>query len=294
MVADANSKEGIQAEPSVPGSNIQKHHVDTTINYYDDPGDGSPPIPVYVGSNKVTNERPMIPTPVTVTDVTGEEDKYSLDQHGFAFHKHVSKEKGFHDEAQIKTEHYLECEELMKQITGATRVVVFDHRVRRGPSYWHKLGEGNVKSRGPLHRAHVDQSYDGAVLRLRDTLPDEAEALLQTRRWQIINIWRPIRTIFKDPLAVADSGTVADADLVAASIFYPKTRAESWTIKANPAHRWYFKYTQEPDEILLIKCFDTDATVARRAPHAAFEDPAQAENECRESIEVRCLVFYED
>jgi hypothetical protein len=74
--------------------------------------------------------------------------------------------------------------------TGATRVIIFDHKVRRGPSHWHKLGENNAKSRGPLHRAHVDQSYDGAVLRFRELLSDEADAAMQ-RRWQIINVSAP-------------------------------------------------------------------------------------------------------
>jgi hypothetical protein len=64
---------------------------------------------------------------------------------------------------------------------------VFDHKVRRGPSYWHKLGHFNTKSRGPLHRAHVDQSYNGAVIRLRESFPDIADQLM-ARRWQIINV----------------------------------------------------------------------------------------------------------
>ena len=106
-------------------------------------------------------------------------------------------------------------------------------------------------------------------------------------------LWRPIKTIYKDPLALADASTVRDSDLVAASIIYPKRRAESWTIKPNPAHRWYFKYAQQPDEIVLIKCYDSEETVARRVPHCAVEDPQHVDEECRESVEVRCLVFYD-
>ncbi len=170
--------------------------------------------------------------------------------------------------------------------------MVFDHKVRRGPSYWHKLGEGNIKSRGPLHRAHVDQSYDGAVLRLRESLPHEAVDLLGGGRWQIINIWRPIRKVLKDPLAFADATSVSDSDLVAASIIYATKRSESWTVKPSPAHRWYFKYHQEPDQVVLIKCVDTATGVARRVPHCAVEDRDEADNEGRESVEVRCLVFY--
>jgi hypothetical protein len=106
-------------------------------------------------------------------------------------------------------------------------------------------------------------------------------------------LWRPIKTIHKDPLALADATTVADSDLVAASIIYPRHRKESWTVKAGPAHRWYYKHAQEPNEIALIKCFDSDiGAAARRVPHCAVEDPAESESDCRESVEVRCLVLY--
>lgn len=71
--------------------------------------------------------------------------------------------------------------------TGASRVVVFNHRARRGPSDWDKAGLDNRLNAGPLFKVHVDQSYDGAELQLRNILPDEAEELLK-RRYQIINV----------------------------------------------------------------------------------------------------------
>ncbi|KAK0632757.1 hypothetical protein B0T14DRAFT_533111 [Immersiella caudata] len=273
----------------------QRHDLVTAVSYFLDRGDGEPPTPIYVGSTQVTNERPMISTKVTVTDVTGK-GEFTLESHGFAFHKHVSKEKGFHDEVALRAEYYPECEELLKSFTGASQVVAFDHKVRRGPAYWHKLGENNSASRGPLRNAHVDQSYEGALIRLREVLSQkEAEEVQKGRRWQIVNVWRPIKPIRKDPLAVADATSVDDEDLVAASIIYACSgrRMESWTVKANPKHRWYFKYGMRPDEVVLIKCFDSDETaVARRVPHCAVEDPDETEAECRESVEVRCMLFY--
>ncbi|KAK0734518.1 hypothetical protein B0T26DRAFT_844858 [Lasiosphaeria miniovina] len=274
-----------------------QHDMLTTVNYYDDPGDGSPPTPVYVGSNQVTNERPMIATAVAVTDVTGSESSFTLDSHGFQFHGHTtSQSDGFHDDDALRARYYPECELLVKEITGASRVVAFDHKVRRGPSSWHKLGENNTESRGPLHRAHVDQSYDGALARMHEQFAaDEDVGGLLQRRWQIVNIWRPIKTVYKDPLAFADATSVADADLVPASIVYARTgrRRESWTVKPSAGHRWFFKYAQRPDEVVLIKCFDSDASVAaRRVPHCAVEDAEHVDGECRESVEVRCLVLF--
>lgn len=108
----------------------------------------------------------------------------------------------------------------------------------------------------------------------------------------VVQVWRPIKTVRKDPLAVADSRSVPDADLVAARIIYPREEKESWTILPGGSHRWYYLREQRPDEVLLIKCFDSDEAVARRAPHSAFVDPAHEGDEPRESIEARALVFH--
>jgi len=77
-------------------------------------------------------------------------------------------------------------------------------------------------------------------------------------------------------------------------LIYPTRRGETFTVKPNKAHRWYFKYAQRPDEVTLIKCFDTidEPTVAKRVPHSAFVDEAEEGGYSRESIEVRALVFY--
>ncbi|KAI1763289.1 hypothetical protein GGR53DRAFT_371714 [Hypoxylon sp. FL1150] len=278
-----------------------RHDVSTSINYYKDPGDGSLPMPIVIADNTVKNERPHVAKPVVVHDVTGEEERYSLDSHGFQFLRHESKLSGlqaFQNDDLVKSEYYPESVELLKNITGASRIFIFDHKTRCGPSNWHKLGRGNRSSRGPLLRAHVDQSYAGAELVLRRWFPDEADELVR-KRYQIINLWRPLKPILKDPFAVADATSISESDLVAASIVYPADRDETWTIKppgaeAEGAHRWYYKYGQRPDEVLLVKCFDSDEGVAaRRAPHTAFENVEEKDKEARESIETRALVFYD-
>lgn len=107
--------------------------------------------------------------------------------------------------------------------------------------------------------------------------------------------WRPIKTIYKDPLCVADARSVAEADLVAARTVYRDHERETWTVRPAEAHRWFFKRAQRPDEVLLIKCFDTvEAGVARRVPHTAFYDPEHADGEWRESIEIRTMLFFDE
>lgn len=96
-------------------SQAEKHHVRTSLNYYKDPGDGSLPPPSYVGKPE-TYERPVEPLEVTVHDIRGEEDKYTLDGQGFQIHKHSSVEKDFLDDEQIKAQYYPEVEQLLKDV----------------------------------------------------------------------------------------------------------------------------------------------------------------------------------
>ncbi|KAG9233307.1 hypothetical protein BJ875DRAFT_464451 [Amylocarpus encephaloides] len=269
-----------------------KHDVATKLNYWDDPGDGSGPTPIYIGKGRITNERPHLAHDFVISDVTGDEDQYTLDSHGFQYCSKESTEKEFLDDEKIEAEYYPECQQLLKDVTGATRIHIFNHKVRRGPTHWHHLGLKNLANRGPVTKTHVDQSYEGAEMRLRWELPDEADELVK-KRYQIINIWRPIQTILKDPVAVADANTVPDTDLVAALMVENDYHGETWVVRHSPTHKWYFKHQLKPEEVLLIKCFDSDPLVSRRALHSAFEDPAYRDDQSRQSIEVRCLVLYD-
>jgi len=221
--------------------------------------------------------------------------------------KHESKEKDFLDDEKIKADYYPEVEQLIPCSTGATRVFIFDHTIRRAPA---DVRTGTTQLRGPGKRVHIDQSSRASSNRVRHHLPTEAPSLLK-KRFQIINVsppsplsppaltcpsqvWRPIKTILRDPLALADAHSVPDSDLVPAALIYPDREGETYAVRPNPAHRWYFKYAQRPDEPLFIKCYDSvDDGRARRVPHSAFEDPAHEGEPPRESIEVRTLVFYD-
>jgi hypothetical protein len=94
---------------------IPKHDVKTVLNYHKDNEDGSPPRPTYVGQPE-TYERPVSTHNVTIKDIRGEEDNYTLDGNGFQIHRHVSVEKDFVDDEQIKAQYYPETEQLLKDV----------------------------------------------------------------------------------------------------------------------------------------------------------------------------------
>lgn len=182
-----------------------------------------------------------------------------------------------------------------RRSTGASKIFVFDHTIRRESLDNRATLDGSppkLQNRGPVQRVHVDQSYKAAPNRVLHHLPEEADHLLKGR-YQIINVWRPIKPIFKDPLGVVDSRSVPDSDLVPVQLIYPDRVGETYSVRPNKEHRWHFLYGQRPDEVTLIKCFDskTDGR-ARRTPHSAFVNPATEGREPRESIEVRALVFH--
>jgi hypothetical protein len=163
-------------------------------------------------------------------------------------------------------------------------------------------GESKISEalKGPVRGVHVDQSYEGAPKPLKMKHPDEAEQLLNGR-FQVINIWRPVNTIYRDPFAVLDVTTVLEEELVPLLVIQPDHTNESFVVQApmegrkDGGHKWYYMSHQTPEDVLLLKIFDskTDGR-ARRVPHSSFEDKEYVHMEPRESIEVRAFVFHED
>jgi hypothetical protein len=250
-------------------------------NYTYDPPPGVP------RSNTV-HENHVVP----IHDMRGIEAEVSLDREGFELLGHVSAVRDFYDDDEVRTVYYPEAERLIADATGASRVVVFDHTVRRRVHGAQDRVAG--VPRQPATSVHVDHTAESGPQRVRDLLGGEAEELLKGRV-QVINLWRPIRGPLRDaPLAVCDAGSVAAEDLVPSDLVYRDRVGETYAVKFNPGHRWFYVPEMRRDEALLLKCFDsaTDGR-ARFMPHTAFEDPsAPADIPPRESIELRTLVFH--
>jgi hypothetical protein len=101
-----------EPRPTVP-IDTTKHHVQTQLNYYKEAEDGSPPAPTYIDRPE-TYERPAQPLDVTVCDIKGEVNKYTLDGSGFQIYSHASAEKDFLDDNKIRANYYPETEQLLK------------------------------------------------------------------------------------------------------------------------------------------------------------------------------------
>ena len=235
----------------------------------------------------------IVPEPhsVPIHDIRPIGATVSLDREGFALVRQTSSVKDFYDENEVRSIYYPEAERLIKETTGADRVFIFDHTVRKRVQ---GAADRDGGLRQPVARVHVDHTEKSGPQRVRDLIPDEAEELLKGRV-QIINLWRPIRgPLLDSPLAVCDARTLKPDELIASDLVYPHRVGETYSVKYNPDHRWFYVPRMTADEALLLKCFDSKADGrARFAPHSAFIDPTTPPDAPpRESIELRTLVFH--
>jgi hypothetical protein len=216
--------------------------------------------------------------------------RFALDEHGFEFVRHATAVTDFFDENELKTVYYPEVERLIKQVAGAARVVVFDHTLRSGDE-----AEREARLvREPVLSVHNDYTEWSGPQRVRELLPDEADELLE-HRFAIIQVWRAInRPILANPLAIADARSLAAADLIAAERRYPHRVGETYQVRYNPAHRWFYFPEMRRDEALVFKVYESQRDGrARFTAHTSFVDPTSpADAPPRQSIETRTIAFF--
>jgi hypothetical protein len=214
----------------------------------------------------------------------------TLDAQGFALWPQRTQVRDFYDVDEVKSVYYPELEQLVKDATGATSVVVFDHTVRGDAAAY----RSDTRIQEPVSRVHNDYTEESALRRLRDVVPaGDVDRLLKHRIVEV-NVWRPIRGPLRTmPLAVLDATSTRPDDFVACDLIYRDRLGEIYYVAHRPQHKWYYYPDMERDEALLLKGFDTDASRTRFGAHAAFKDtqtPANAPP--RESIEARTFAFF--
>ncbi|HTO54954.1 MAG TPA: CmcJ/NvfI family oxidoreductase [Myxococcota bacterium] len=214
-----------------------------------------------------------------------------LDVEGFALVPQVTRVRDFYDADQIAYGYFPEIDFLLRKVTGAEAVAIFDYTLRSGSAEQREI----LGVREPVRSVHNDYTSESGKRRVTDHLSAlEAERRLRGRH-AIVNVWRPISEVVEStPLAVCDARSIRPEDWVATDLIYPERVGEVYSVRFNPAHRWYFYPRQRRNEALLIKTYDSleDGT-ARFSAHSAFDDPDTPQGAApRQSIEVRALVFF--
>ncbi len=215
---------------------------------------------------------------------------FEFEREGFRFVDHDTQVRNFFDENEIRRVYYPECEALIKRVSGAKRVVVFDHTLRTASDRQRE----SQKIRDIVSRVHNDYTEWSGPQRVRDIMGDEAEELLRGR-FAIIQVWRPINhPVESHPLAICDAQTVRPGTLVVNERRYQDRVGQTYAITYDPMQRWYWFPHMRPDEALVFKVYESlrDGH-ARWTAHTAIADPnAPPHARPRESIEIRTLAFF--
>ncbi|RSH91010.1 hypothetical protein EHS25_010186 [Saitozyma podzolica] len=194
-----------------------------------------------------------------VHDLRRHGDVRGLDKSGFDYVRNVPTGfKEWESDEEIVSSYYPETVRLIKDALGASRVFIFDHTIRRRVPDKDNV-EDRAGRRQPVFRDHQRlETSPGPVL--------------------------------DSPLGLCDIRSVEwEKDLVVGKLLYRDRTGYTYLVHYNPAHKWYYLPEMQADE-----CYDNKLPRAI-APHSGFVlDNAPVGVEPRQSIEIRCLVFYED
>ncbi len=266
--------------------------VRATLNYSVD--NGIPPDYYFYEPDEAVKLNPpgTDPHEVAIEDGWPVARSLSADREGFEIHPFIGQFDHFDDDAAVKSGFYAQVVAFVKQHTGAKRVQVFDHTIRkRLPA---DLKVQTTVQRPAVMLVHSDYTVASGPQRVHDILPDDAPALLQ-RRVAFYNVWKPLyRRVDELPLAMCDATTHDSADMLRMELKYRERTGEIYVMRHSPRHRWVYFPHMPADHALLLKTFDSETDGrARFMGHTAFEDPTTLANAPkRESIEVRTMAFF--
>jgi hypothetical protein len=182
----------------------------------------------------------------------------------------------------------------------------------------------------PAQKVHLDYTPNGARTHIRHYHPKltsaaaeiiKAEEHLLSKglalrehystspncpRWALFSIWRPLKPVKRDPLGLGDIRSFTKEDFVPVNVKWPNLgvpegttdvhEVEMYLGRGSDTHRWFWVSAQQPEEVVVIRFFDShrekDSVAAGGILHSCMEVEGTEEEEIRESIEFRCLAIW--
>ena len=236
----------------------------------------------------------VVPRAVPIEDARHRANLPSLDVEGFCLREHRSRVQDLRDAAQIERVHVDEIRLLLLEVTGADHVHVTGNGVLRFGERSRESGAHN-NSR-PARFVHVDLSDLTAGAFYERSRPDNGRRVTRSAQY---NVWRSLTAPPQDvPLAVCDARSLADEDFIAADAVFDRDGKVAFSFEAlllrhNPAQRWAFFSDMRPEEVLIFKTHETDATAAHCVPHGAFDNTGCPDHVApRISLEMRGIAYW--
>ncbi len=242
------------------------------------------------------------PYPVTIRNarLAG---PFSLDQHGFCLSQHHTEITDWERNYAPDSEYAAQVRTVVQRLTGADLIVPMGGMLRASR-------QTGATVQPPAAEAHVDFTQRSAE-RIAERLYRKAKANgVGYRRFLAFSLWRALSPPPQDmPLALCDGRSVrddegthntkVDVDEIPSgeALFAPIEGEENMTAATifhhSPLHRWWYFPDMTPDEVVLIKFYDSDHDRAWRCPHTAFADSSRTDANERRSIEFRGIAFFE-
>jgi hypothetical protein len=268
--------------------------VRATLNYTLD--DGSVPEAYFYEPppGTVINKPGNDPQEIAIFDGWSRADAFALDREGFALREFRSGFDRFDEDDKVRSDFYPLVAEFVRTTVGARHVVVFDHTFRSKINEGRQTAEHSTTQRAPVLIVHCDYTPVSGPLRVRQLMPEEAEALLE-RRVAFYNVWQPVRrTVEEKPLAMCDITSTSPGDMLQMFLRYRERTGEIYVMRHASAHKWWYFPRMTPDHTLLLKTYESETDGrARFLGHSAFDDPQTAPDApMRESIEIRTMAFF--
>jgi len=223
---------------------------------------------------------------VAIEDFRPLKGKLSLDRDGFVLvdlPRSMPYEDYFNEDA-LREGFVSDAKRILQDVCGARAVYIHECVIRKRSANEKEFG-------APIPRVHGDYTMGEASKLIRQLCGDRAEAV-RNHRYQMINVWKPLKGPLKDwPLAFCKLSSVEEDDLKKIDLLHREDTLESYRLHYNPKQQWGYFKEQETSEIVIFK--SADSVISGTVLHCAFDNPECPPQELpRESIELRALVVH--
>ncbi|KAI2616844.1 hypothetical protein GGR54DRAFT_609055 [Hypoxylon sp. NC1633] len=232
---------------------------------------------------------------ISVTDVRGTEDQFTLDKNGFQFCKLPTslRKDDFDSDEIVRSQLYSEVKELVGGLMPqGTEVVILGHKRRERRPGFPAVVAYSIPLPHPVVYAHADFTSDGAAIRLEPVWNERPD--LRGRRFQMVNVWRVTKGPNQDwPLACCDYQSIdVDNDIEQSDVIHRTHIGENCMLLPNSSHKWYYLDNQGVDEVIVFRHCDSLGLGIPFSPHVSFDRAMQLKDvPLRESIEVKVVCF---
>jgi hypothetical protein len=227
---------------------------------------------------------------------------FTLDEHGFCLGHHHADITDWEQAYGPDTAYAVQVCEVAKRLTGTDVAVPMGGMIRDS-------GETSATVQPPAAEAHVDFTERSAH-RIAEAIYRRAHpAGPGYGRFIAFSLWRALSPPPQDmPLALCDGRTVRDdegthntkvdvdeiptGDALFAPIEGEENMSAATIFHHSPDHRWWYYPDMTPDEVILIKFYDSDHRGAWRCPHTAFRDTTRPDARPRRSMEFRGIAYF--